>query len=648
MKKLLLAAGIFASLQMSSQIWTEDFNDETGLPTGWTQETLASDGGWSVNTATGLSSTSFAIAAADGKILGTNDDLCDCDKSNDFVKLPAFDLTLVTTPYLQFDIYYYAATYNGVTEELTVEASTDGGSSWTVLETVAGAAAWHPVALNLSAYAGGNVTIGIRYNDGGDWLYGVGLDNFSLFEPDLSVIDATITESGIGVLVEEVPGTYYGFTKYINGMEVIPAVVVANNAFTSITSFDISYTVNGNTITESVNGEDIGFGETMLYEFQSGATVEDGMNDFAFTISNVNGGAETVTNNNGGSGSIDGFTPVPGKVVVAEEGTGTWCGWCPRGTVFMDYLTNKYPETFVGIAVHNGDPMTVTDYDAAMANNISGYPSGLVDRADYAGFGEVDPQSFEMAMMDRLSQDPGVQIETATSLADGGIYVVSNLSFTETLSGSYKIAVVLIEDAVSGTGSTWNQTNYYSGGGNGPMGGFESLGGTVPANSIEYNHVARIIEGGWGGTTGSVPTNPAAGLEHSYTVFIELDSDWNLDNLHAVTLLIKSSGGEIINAGVSESAATAVAENTSSAATFNVYPNPAQENAFIRVNNTTPTDVTVTIIDGTGKVVASQVYNNLNTESVVPVNTANYANGIYTVSVQMNGEVLTRTLMINK
>jgi hypothetical protein len=646
MKKLLLAAGIFASLQMSSQIWTEDFNDETGLPTGWTQETLASDGGWSVNTATGLSSASFAIAAADGKIIGTNDDDCDCDKSNDFLKLPAFDLTGVVTPYLQFDIFYYAGTYDGDTEVLTVEASTDG-TTWTVLQTLAGAGAWTPVALNLTDYAGENVTIGFRYTDAGGWLFGVGLDNFSLFEPDLSIIDATITDSGLGVLVEDVPGTYYGFTKYINGMEVIPAAVVANNAFTEITSFDISYTVNGNTVTESVTGENIGFGQAIIYEFEQGAAVADGTNDFVFAISNVNGGAETVTNNNEGAGSIDGFVPVPGKVVVAEEGTGTWCGWCPRGTVFMDYLTAKYPETFIGIAVHNGDPMTVDDYDASMANNISGYPSGLVDRAAYAGSDEVDPQGFEMAMMERLSEDPGVTIQTAASLADGGVYVTSNLSFTESLSGGYKIAVVLVEDAVSGSGSDWGQTNYYSGGGNGPMGGFEDLGPTVPANSIEYNHVARIIQGGWSGASGSVPTNPAAGLEHSYTVYIELDSDWNIDNLHAVTLLIKSSGGEIINAGVSESLATSIAENATNAASFNVYPNPAKENAFIRVNNTTPADATVTIIDGTGKVVVSQVYNNLNTESVVPVNTANFANGLYTVSVLMNGEIMTRTLMIN-
>ena len=43
--------------------------------------------------------------------------------------------------------------------------------------------------------------------------------------------------------------------------------------------------------------------------------------------------------------------------VVGEELTGTWCGWCPRGAVALENMRNKYPDTFIGIAVHGGDVM---------------------------------------------------------------------------------------------------------------------------------------------------------------------------------------------------------------------------------------------------------------------------------------------------
>lgn len=52
----------------------------------------------------------------------------------------------------------------------------------------------------------------------------------------------------------------------------------------------------------------------------------------------------------------------PDKKVWVEEATGTWCGWCPRGEVYMNYLYAKYPEHFVGIAVHQKDPMECKDW----------------------------------------------------------------------------------------------------------------------------------------------------------------------------------------------------------------------------------------------------------------------------------------------
>ena len=66
----------------------------------------------------------------------------------------------------------------------------------------------------------------------------------------------------------------------------------------------------------------------------------------------------------------------------------------------MGLMATNHPSDWIGVAVHNGDPMVVTDYDAAMGTHISGYPSGLIDRQA----AEVDPQDFETAYTARVAQ----------------------------------------------------------------------------------------------------------------------------------------------------------------------------------------------------------------------------------------------------
>ena len=35
------------------------------------------------------------------------------------------------------------------------------------------------------------------------------------------------------------------------------------------------------------------------------------------------------------------------RTVVYEEGTGTWCGWCPLGGFLLDELGRQHPDRFV-------------------------------------------------------------------------------------------------------------------------------------------------------------------------------------------------------------------------------------------------------------------------------------------------------------
>ena len=655
MKKILLIASLFLSVTMSAQIWSENFNSGTALPAGWTQESLSSDGGWSVNTASGLSSQYFNIPNSDGNVLGTNDDGCGCtapnecfcDKSNDFIKTSAITIPAGTTPYLMFDYYYLRATIPPATEVLTVEVSADGGNTWTVLQEIAGAGGWETAAVDLADYVGTTINLAFRYNDDGGWMYGAVIDNMQITEPDLSIIDAVITFGEVGVFNPAIPARSFSFTKYLTGETVDPTIIVANNAFSPITSFDAVLSGPGGDIVETVSNLNLGYGESYTHTFAPVA-IQEGANSWAVSITNVNGGAETEsTNNSFASMSIEGVTPFPGRVIVGEYGTGTWCGWCVRSHTYTDYLSSIYPENFVSIAVHNGDPMVVDEYDAAMANVISGYPSGTVDRANFNGMAEVDPQDFEAALLERVAEDPGVQVSASIDYVSGDTTATINcgFNFTENVSGSLRVAVVLIEDEVSGTSSDWDQANYYAGGGSGPMGGYEALSNPVDATDMVYNHVARAIFGTYAGETGIITSNPTAGSSFTHEIIADIDPSWNMARMRAVAMVIKS--GDILNAGLSAEA-LALEETVNNSTEFSLYPNPANNQAFLRLNNATPSDVTVTVFDMTGRAIDSRTYQNLNSESIVPINTSEYSNGMYVVKAQSATGSATKNLVVNK
>ena len=170
----------------------------------------------------------------------------------------------------------------------------------------------------------------------------------------------------------------------IVGIDAMPNVTVVNAGANAITSFDVTVDYNGNQYTENVTGQNLASTSSMDVAFTTAIPLVSGNMNVVATVSNENGGgADDDPSDDAITIAIDPVVPAAGKIVVGEEGTGTWCPWCVRGTVFMDRFEQDYGPFWAGIAVHNGDPMVVTDYDTALGALISGYPSALVDRITY-------------------------------------------------------------------------------------------------------------------------------------------------------------------------------------------------------------------------------------------------------------------------
>lgn len=435
----------------------------------------------------------------------------------------------------------------------------------------------------------------------------------------------------------------------INGTDVTPSVTVRNLGTTAITSFDITVDYNGTQVSQSVTGVNIPSLGTHDVSLPSGFTISNADTSFLATVSNVNGpGGDDDPNDDDKTVYINVFNPEPGKVVVVEEGTGSWCGWCPRGTVAMEYLARDYKGFAAGIAVHNGDPMVHTAYDNGIGALISGYPSALVDRGS-----AMDPSGIFGPVTQSLLVPPtAVMTNGARYNPTTGAFEVSiSAAFQDAANQNWKVACVLTEDDVTGTGSGWSQTNYYAGGAQGdlidPNGvNWANLPSSVPASQMPYNHVARSIAPGFNGQPNSFPTSVASGDTHTVHFSFVMDPSWDTSKMHVIGILLKPNG-EVDN-GSTVTISEAIANGYVGAGPISIgenligpdvrvklYPNPASHFAILYVDGNFE-EVKVSILDLGGKEVNNLSLGHVDHgELTLPLD--NLSKGVYLVHLDLDG-----------
>jgi hypothetical protein len=450
--------------------------------------------------------------------------------------------------------------------------------------------------------------------------------------------------------------TYAGFNGgNIATNSVTPAFKVRNLGVSTISSFDITCNYNGVNYNQSYTGLNLASLVEQSFTLTNPIVLLAGTNNMTYTVSNVNGsGPDDDAGDDVSSIIVSPIVPAEGKMVVGEEGTGTWCQWCPRGAVYMDLFEQEFNEFWAGIAVHNGDPMVVTDYDNGVGSLISGYPSALVDRGT-----EVDPSGMGTQFYERLQVAPTALINNGATWdpATRMLYVSVTADFQAAANNNYKIACVLTEDGVTG-GSGYSQSNAYAGGASGVMGGYELLSNPVPASQMVYDHVARSIQPSFDGFANSFPTTVNSGESHTVNFLFILPAGWDENNIHIIGMLIDPSG-RIDNAGkatITEAVANgydfgvvAGVEEMSMEqldAIFQIYPNPATTTTTVSINLTKESTVALRMTDMSGKEITARDFNVMSGSSTIDLNTSALDAGIYLIELTLNNEKLVKRLII--
>lgn len=159
------------------------------------------------------------------------------------------------------------------------------------------------------------------------------------------------------------------------------------------------------------------------------------------------------------------------RTVVEEEGTGIGCGFCPFGFSFMEYLMDKYPDRFIGIAANGGSyasgVMTGTTYPNQMLSALNpggGYPFAILNRSVKTQANHI--LNLEKDVLTLLEDESpiGVNIEQTYYYTEDNKITVNfkpQVSL-DVNNANYKAAVLLLADGLYGDNAAWTQHNYYN------------------------------------------------------------------------------------------------------------------------------------------------------------------------------------------
>lgn len=333
-------------------------------------------------------------------------------------------------------------------------------------------------------------------------------------------------------------------------------VTLSGQAFASegknVTGYTIGYAIGDNSCEQKFYG-------TLTADKKVDFTMDRKFHIDRNQTLNYKAWIKSGTDSVGVSGRVSAY---PWKL-VSEEVTGTWCGYCVRGLVAMKTMNAKYPDSFIGIALHNSstswiDAMAagVEDYHDRLYSSckISGYPHSVYNRNPMLSIDPGNMEQYHDAILKTYTNNCGVELNATYDESTGKINAQTDVYFAQQMEkADYKLAYVVVENNVhrthedlgieEGKPTGYEQSNYYANGATGEMGGFENLPNPVPAEQMWYNDVARAIYPDYDGISGIIPATIAEGDHFTHQYTLELTSNvLNKENTELIVLLLDKNG----------------------------------------------------------------------------------------------------------
>ena len=274
----------------------------------------------------------------------------------------------------------------------------------------------------------------------------------------------------------------------LNGNGVDVDFAVKNISINDMSSLEVTASVTGMPdMVQSFEFSPVPFSKSTVLTFNGIKANKKAFVDLSLQVTKVNGQPFSGTKV---TSSVPAYEEGYVKKIVAEDATGTWCGWCPGGIEALEYLKATYPDKAIAIGAHYNDNMQIDSYMPFMETYIGAFPTVLYNRmieqtpttpytqvcqfidqvAEYFDF----PSYAEVSLEGKSSEDGSTASVTASAVFAVSTTVPHYLSF------------VIVEDGVG----PYAQSNYFKQQ-RVPMNGWETKAAKV---STIFNDVARYYD----------------------------------------------------------------------------------------------------------------------------------------------------------
>lgn len=438
--------------QGQSVVYSTDFNN--GIPSGWTEVSNSTDGGFNSGSASSLSSSYFTIPSTGSNIVVTNDDDCNCNKSNEYLITSSFNLSNYSSLHVNFKSYFLGEAYQGNTETAEFLYSTNSGTSWTKLSDINPGSMWMNQWIDVSIACGNSsVQFAFKYDDGGGWLYGLGLEDFNLFVPysyDLSVSTLNLYN-------------YEG----LNNAPFLISGMLKNLGASTVDSLTLNYSIDG--ITQSDTIHNLSISPYSNWHFQHSINwnpIDTGIYTVKMWASDINGNNDQNNSNDTLFKTIEIISATAQKVTLLEQFSSSTSSPCANfNPGFKSLLDSNNANTSTGQVVNvkyqmnwpspGNDPAYNSEGSARRTfYGVNGVPDVLV-----SGINTVANQ----AVIDADLAIPAL-VDLTADWSHNGSVIQCNVSANvyANLDSNLVLYIAMIENQISHNVQTNGETTFYN------------------------------------------------------------------------------------------------------------------------------------------------------------------------------------------
>lgn len=512
--------------------------------------------------------------------------------------------------------------------------------------TTAENATWTNRNIDLSAYGGDTVYIAWRNNSNDKFL--LLIDNISVYQAP--PLDAALKSLNLN-------------NVYTNNTAVSIDGVIENNGLSTITSLEVSWTADGGT---TVNNDTLAlnlnsFSTTNFSHIINWTATNPGMNtDIKVWVSMPNGIVDTINGNDTLSKTVFVNNGTSGtKKVLLEEFTTAPCQFCPDGAVIVDNILATIPEA-IAVGIHAGfgtDAMTIPAHSAYAAVFAPGAPTATIDRVLFDGETDVAISRGNNGWVNAVNAQKALPTPVdvdiqAVSTSGTSVDVTVDVDFKDYVldAQSLRVTLFVVEDSVTGTGSGYNQVNFYN-----TQAGHPYAGKGDPIVGFVHKHVVRSVPTGTWGDATYFGTTPTLNSNYTKTYNVSLNSAWKSKDISFVAFVNyytpNASLDEYVILNAEEKTLdelVGINENEIIAEKMQVSPNPANNYTNLTFELIEDQNVVIDILDINGKVINSLDYGTLNKgKQLISLNTSTLAKGFYFINLKAANQNITSKLVIN-